>query len=620
MDTNPYTASVHPKKRGTDFNAAASIKNHDVLNKQLMPQHGRNTVFYTRFRTIASLIAIFASVIFVRLFYIQIVDADALKAKALQTRNQTLTLYNRGKILDRNNTVLAEDVVLYDLYAHPNYFNGVSKTKIARALAPILDIEETKLLTTLEKPYTTIGLKKSISKQTVEKIVAARISVLAKQAKTNKLILDKNGRAKMRDIPIPGLDFPKKNARRYPHGSLAAHVLGYVNDGANVSAGVEWSAAKTLKKKPADLNAVYLDGRGNLVNVDGVNPETIVAMPKAKDVKLTIDARLQYIAERELTKGVERTKAEQGAVVMLNPRNGEILAFAVTPTYSPEQFYAVTPKQLKNWAVSDVYPPGSTFKLLTLASGLENGVIDKDSQIHDTGQMQLGGWSIQNYDYATRGAPGNIGLVDLLVHSSNVASAKIALEVPQKNHYQFLKKLGISQKTGIDLPGESAGLLKPLAEWDESTHGSIGYGYGTATTPIQMAAAISAIANNGIWITPHVIATTATEHRRVMSVKTSQTLRSLMAQSIAQPKQSTVRVEGLSVAGKTGTSRKPKANGKGYTKDIFTSFVGFYPAENPQLLMMVVVDSPKTPGSWGSTVAGPIFKAIATETRADLTL
>jgi cell division protein FtsI (penicillin-binding protein 3) len=320
------------------------------------------------------------------------------------------------------------------------------------------------------------------------------------------------------------------------------------------------------------------------------------------------------VAERELAAGIARSHAKRGTVIMMDPRTGELLAFAVLPTYQPDQFYKASAEELKNWAITDVYPPGSTFKILTVASGLETGVIHKNSRIHDTGRMKIGGWTIQNYDYGKHGAPGMIDLNYLLMHSSNIASAKISLMMPVKKHHEILQRIGIGSRTGIDIPGESAGILLPTKSWDESTHGSIGYGYGMAATPMQMAAAVAAIANGGIWNSPHVMKGSPVTHRRIFSEKTCSDMRELLTRSIKEAKTSTVRLDGVDVAGKTGTSRKPNAKGTGYSPDVFTSFVGFFPANSPKVLIMVVVDSPRMAESWGSTVAGPIFRNIAQET------
>lgn len=578
------------------------------------PQTPRETMIAWRFRLVLTLLMLVAAAIAAKLFYIQVIDADNLAKKARQSRNQALTLYNRGRILDRNGMILAQDTLLYDLFAHRKYYWGAKPQEIAAALAPALQAEPDKLADKLSEPYDTVGVKKNLTREEVEAISEIRMPRLALDPKTQEPLLDDAGRPIVKKIPLPGLDFAKKTVRNYPQGNLAAHVLGYVNDGANISSGVEATAAHILKKKPVELGHAILDGRGNLIDPGKIDPKSIVATPKAKDVRLTIDARLQYVAERELAIGLEKSKASRGTVIMLDPRSGEILAFAVQPTYQPDQFYKAEPSALKNWAITDVYPPGSTFKILTVAAGLESGAIDRNVRIHDTGKMKVGGWTIQNYDYGKHGAPGSIDLIYLLQHSSNIASAKIAMMIPKIRHHQILKTIGIGSKTGIDLPGESAGILLPPKQWDVSTHATIGYGYGMASTPLQMAAAVASLANGGVWVTPHVSKNAKVQRRRVFSEKTAATVTELLAESIRTAKTSTVRIEGIDVAGKTGTSRKPRENGRGYDANLFTSFVGYFPAQKPEVLIMVVVDSPQMAEAWGSTVAGPIFRSVAKET------
>jgi cell division protein FtsI (penicillin-binding protein 3) len=574
----------------------------------------RDQLSAKRFQIVLILLCVIFVAVVGKLFYIQLIDAKNLKKKAQLSRNQALTLFNRGRILDHNGMVLAQDTLLYDLFVHPKYFFKMPVAQIATALSPVLDMDDRKLLEKMSEPYTTIGVKKNLTKPQMEAILAVRTPVIAHDPKTKKLILDELGRPVSRNVPLPGLDFSKKNVRNYPQGNLGAHVLGYVNDEAEVSSGVEASASKILKKKPTDLSNTYLDGRGNLVDLGKLDPKNLVTMPKAQDVRLTLDARLQYVAERELAAGLQRTHAKRGTVIMMDPRNGELLAFAVLPTYQPDQFYKAPSSNLKNWAITDVYPPGSTFKILTVASGLELGKINKNSRIMDTGKMKVGGWTIQNYDYGQHGAPGMIDLNYLLMHSSNIASAKISMMMPVQQQYELLKRIGIGSRTGIDIPGESAGIILPPQSWDESTHASIGYGYGMAATPVQMASAVAAIANGGIWNSPHVMKGSPVTHRRIFSEKTCADMRELLTRSIKEAKTSTVRVEGVDVAGKTGTSRRPNAAGTGYSADIYTSFVGFFPAQSPKVLIMVVVDSPTMAESWGSTVAGPIFRNIAQET------
>ncbi|MBK8189993.1 MAG: penicillin-binding protein 2 [Vampirovibrionales bacterium] len=575
-----------------------------------------------RFAAAFVLLAALGAAVACRLFYVQVWDAANLEQKARKARSSSANLYNRGRILDRNGVILAEDTFLYDLYAHPRYFFKASPYQVAAALAPALampaNLPFERVAGLLSQPadqFPTIRLARDLPRAVIDRIQSARVVLPLKHPKTGLPLTDDQGRPLTRRIPIPGMDIAKKPVRNYPQGTLAGHLLGYVNDEADISAGVEWSARDILKKPPQGLGVAELDGKGGVMNLDKVNLEMVLREPKAEDAHLTIDSRIQFVAERELAAGIARSKALRGAVIMLNPQTGEILAFAVWPTYDPLHFGKTSAETLKNWAVTDVYPPGSTMKIITVACGLETGVVRPDSRILDTGRMKIGGWTIENYDYYRRPHPGMIDLVSLFEHSSNIGSAKISMMMPKEPQYNLLRAFGMGKRTGVDLPGESRGILLPISEWSESTHANIGFGYGLAATPLQMAAGVAAIANHGIWNMPYIIANRHQRvQRRVISAQTADSLTDLLRQSIDRQKTSTVRLEGVSVAGKTGTSRKPVEGGRGYTNQRFTSFIGYYPAEAPRALMMVVIDSPTMAESWGSTVAGPIFKAIADET------
>ena len=232
--------------------------------------------------------------------------------------------------------------------------------------------------------------------------------------------------------------------------------------------------------------------------------------------------------------------------------------------------------------------------------------------------MKLGSWTISNYDYDKHPNPGMINLVYLLEHSSNVGSANIAFKMTPHEFYNILSNLGIGKKTGIDLGGESTGLLPKPKRWDKATHGSMGYGYGASVTAMQMISAVSALANDGVRITPHVIKYSEEEAeskiKKVQALRpeTARTVTQLLAKSVSNSK-SVINLEKYSVAGKTGTSKKPKEKSKGYSDSVYTSVIGYFPASNPQLLVYVVVDSPTGGAVWGNTVAGPIFKEVANQ-------
>jgi len=541
----------------------------------------------------------FAFVIISRLFWLQIIQGHTLSKKAIENRQSERDFSFRGEILDRNGIKLAGDNTLYDIYAHPQYYNKkASLDLMASILSPPLHLKKSDLKEKLgHYDDSTITIAKNVNMDTVEKIIKPQI----------------------RKNEIRGLDFVRKNTRVYPQGNLASHILGYINSEANLSAGVEKTGQINLENTP-QVKPLEYDGRGNIIYDINTNPQIVTAPLKGSKLYLTIDSVIQHTAETELAKMIAKTKADKGAAIIMTPKNGEILGFAVYPSYNPNKYNKFNASIVKNWALSDVYPPGSTFKIITVASALQTGAITKNERILDTGKIKIQGWTIQNYDFYKHPFPGMINLKSLFVHSSNIGSLKISLKIPREKHYNMLKLFGIGEKTGIDLPGESAGIIHPAKTWNESTHASIGYGYGIAATPIQIASAVASIANKGVWVTPHVIKPATQEEyekkiktRTVLSEQTSHDLTEILAESIEASEAKSGKIPKYRVAGKTGTSRKPNQNGIGYSSGIYTSFVGFFPVKDPQVLIMVVIDSPRTGNSWGSTVAGPVFNAIAIE-------
>ena len=382
----------------------------------------------------------------------------------------------RGDIYDRNGIKLATDKVYSDIYAHPaDYYH--TEEELAKMLAPILKMPKDKLLQKLKKPGPVITLKKDLDRATTKEVAKLHL----------------------REISLG-----KKNIREYPQGTLAAHVLGYYNFDADIANGVEYTAKDRLEHV---VNTVKFQKTrdGKIIYDFTTDPVATTTNPKGENVTLTIDAAIQHVCEKEIEKMVKEKEAERGTVIVMNPKNGEILAFAVYPTYDPNNYKKASMTQIKNWALTDVFPPGSTFKTVTVASAMELGKLNANSTILDTGKMTIGKWVIKNYDYDVHPYPGNINLTYLFEHSSNIGSLKVALMMQPQEFYEMLKKFGFGEKTGIDLPGESVGLLTNWKYWDLGLHSTMGYGYGTSVTAIQMASAVSALANNGVRVTPHVI-------------------------------------------------------------------------------------------------------------------
>ena len=545
-------------------------------------------LFKSRIIIVQAIIAVLVLLFVAYLFANQVLDVRKYRIKA-QNQRRASSFVLRGDIYDRNGIKLAGDTVFYDIFARrADYVH--SPEELAKILAPILKISQVNLTEKLKRKEPIISLKKQVDRQTYNQILKLRL----------------------REIPMD-----PKNIRVYPQGALASHVLGYYNADAGVSAGVEYTAREKLEHVENKVK-IERTPKGQIIYDLSTNPVEALKPQKGESVTLTIDTAIQHICEQELNKAITKFKALRGAVIVMNPKNGEILAYAVYPFFDPNKFKDATFLQTKNWTLTDVFPPGSTFKAITVASAMETGKINRFTKVNDTGKIKVGWWTIENYDYRKHPRPGLIDLVYLFEHSSNVGSVLVAQKMSSQEFYDMLRKFGFGEKTGIDLPGESVGLLKPASKWDASDHATMSYGYGTSVTAIQMVSAMSALANNGVRVTPHVIkyspeeAAVRIKKTQVMSAENAKIVTDLLMTSVNRG--STLLKEGnYNIAAKTGTSRKPKENGGGYTNKLYTSAIGYLPAKDPQVLIYVIVDSAQGYEIWGNTVAVPIFREIANQ-------
>ncbi len=538
----------------------------------------------------------------VHLIGVQIFDLKKYREKGKMQRSSH-DFAVRGDIYDRHGIKLATDRIYYNIYARPvDYSKKETPEKIAKLFAPVLGIPETELRAKLaNKKIPVIAVKKDVDRDSAKKIMS---------------IIGENG--------FRSISLDKKNTREYPQGVFASHVLGFYNFDADVSNGVELTAKDKLEHVVRATR--YQRTRdGKIIYNFSTDPVAPTVNPKGQDVVLTIDAAIQHVCEKELHKMIAEKDALRGSVIVMNPRNGEILAYAVYPTYDPNKFQKASNTEIKNWTLTDVYPPGSTFKTITVTSAMELGKINENSIIEDSGRMKFGPYTIENYDYREKGAPGKINLVYLFEHSSNIGSVNVGYLMTHKEFYDMLRKFGFGEKSGIDLPGESSGLLASPRFWDKGLHMTMSYGYGTSVSIMQMVSAVSALANDGVRVTPHIIKYSPEEEaekiKRIptISPQTARTITKLLAISVNNGK-SNIKLDKYNVAAKTGTSRKPAENGSGYSGAMYTSTIGYLPASDPKVLIYVVVDSAKKGPVWGNTVAGPIFHEVAEQTARILDL
>jgi cell division protein FtsI/penicillin-binding protein 2 len=540
------------------------------------------------------LLAVSFLFVYARLYYLQIVKGPELGRKATIQRQQNNLLVHRGAITDRHGLPLAIDTTRYDVYLHPDLLKA-SPEECAQEMAKITHCDYEKLHKLLLAGYPVVTVARHLERETVEEL---------------------------QSLNWAGLDIVPRPFRHYPEGHLASHLLGYVNVDTRGQGGIEQQEEASLKDT-GTLSKPQVDGHGRTIPLPRLVRNWDITPPLGQHIELTIDNYLQHLAEKELIAMARHSHASRGAVIIEEPSSGEILAWANYPAYDPNEYSKYAFEVTKNWSMVDVYQPGSTFKILTLASALDLKTIKPDSVFHDGGTLRVGNRTVHNHD----GGHGTIDLLHLLIHSSNVGAAQVAMTMTPQQFHDKLKQFGVGSPTGIDLPGESSGLLLASKYWRPIDQATTGFGQGAmAVTPLQLVAAVGTIANDGVWVQPHVIRriydprsgvtekwTEPTKHE-VVSPATAQLISHLLAENILEGSQVAGKVPGYRVAGKTGTAQKSIQGGRGYLAgQTVASFIGFLPVDHPQLLCLAVIDRPQTDGRWGNTIAGPVFNAVAVD-------
>ena len=425
--------------------------------------------------------------------------------------------------------------------------------------------------------------------------------------------------ARIRALNLRGIYFQKENKRFYPEHTLAAAVLGYVDVDEHGLGGVEYSLDKEIRGKPGRM-LVLADARRQWLDRSETQAD------RGDTVVLTIDQTIQYIAEKALADGIERTHAKGGSVVVQDPNTGQLLALANWPTFDPNDAHSYPAADFVDRAVSSAYEPGSIFKTILLSSAFQEGVAQPEQLVDcQMGSIVVAGRLIHDWHRF-----GVLSVAEILEHSSDVGSIKIALRLGEQKYYQYIRSFGFGQLTGIKLPGENRGLLRPTDEWTASSIGSIAIGQEISVTPVQMISAESVIANGGILRKPQIVEKVVRggqavmqptpEPRRVIDESTAATMHEIMEQVIlvgtgkgfAQP-------IGYTAAGKTGTAQKiDPATGRYSRTQYNASFIGYAPVNNPVVTVLVNLDSPVGGSHEGGPTAGPVFKQVIEQTLAYL--
>jgi cell division protein FtsI (penicillin-binding protein 3) len=527
-----------------------------------------------------------------RLVWLQIINYGDYTQRAAKQQQRSIEVSPvRGNIYDRRGNELAMTVSVDSVFAVPSEVPDIHSAAVV--LGRVLKADSSEIESRMKGSHAFAWIARK---------------------------LDNATSARVRALNLKGIYFQKESKRFYPKGELAAQVLGYVGLDDDGLGGVEREFQSKLTGKPGKM-LITMDNKRRWLGRVEKQPDP------GENVVLTIDEKIQYIVERELARAIDDTHAEAGTVIVQNPHTGEVLALANWPTFNPNIFNKVNPQALKNRSVSDIYEPGSTFKLVTLAAALEEKITNPDEVVDcQMGSIVVNGLRIHDHHpYA------GLTVTEILEHSSDVGAIKIALRLGEERFDRYIRAFGFGTQTRIELPGETRGLTKPVSRWSKVSIGAISMGQEIGVSPVQLAAMVSTIANDGLYVAPRIVAGTTAPRstpqliafhppmgRRVISPLTAAEMKHMMEGVVLRGTGKKAILDGYSSAGKTGTAQKIDATGKYSHRQHIASFGGFAPVNNPAVTVLVVLDSPAGgyPKDGGGEAAAPVFARIAQQVLA----
>ncbi len=529
------------------------------------------------------LAAVWFGGVILRLYQLQVQKHEHYRERAERQQQQVVLLSPpRGTIYDARGRELAVSVEVQSAAANPSAIEDPAAA--AAALAPVLrrDVEELTTLLSSDKVFAWLERK-----------------------------LDPPRAAEVRELGIDGVFFLSESKRYYPLRHLAAQILGYVGTDNTGLAGLEFLYDGVVASEPG-RRTVVRDARFGTV----LHPhlETAEATP-GQSIRLTLDAAIQHLTERELAAAVEESGAAKGTAVVMDPTTGAILAMASYPSFDPNDFAASPRSHWRNRVVEDAFEPGSTFKLLTLVAALEAGAVDPLETI----DCEMGGITLDGVRIADHRPFGHLTTREIIAYSSNVGAIKLGFAAGRERLFDVIRRFGFGRPTGVDLPSESSGILRPLERWSKRTPAYVSFGQGISATALQLTGAFAAIANGGRLMRPYIVASVGDGEPREPQVSelpiapsTLLQARSMLESVVLEGTAKAAALEGYRAAGKTGTAQKA-APGRGYLDGKYiASFIGFAPVKNPVLACAVVLDEP-WPRYHGGDVAAPVFHKIATQ-------
>ena len=568
-----------------------------------------------RFWLVCLFFAFWACAIVARLFWLQIVHHSEYVERAQKQQQRTFEVApHRGILYDRNMRELAMTVQVDSIYAVPSEIDDKDKPAYARKLAAIVHVDPADTRTTEHEIEHRIDEGRGFA------WIARRVTP--------------DVSARVKALNLGGIYFQKEFQRFYPNAQIAAQVLGYVGVDDNGLGGLEQKFDSRLHGTPGRVFTA-MDARRRVLGSVAQEPDP------GQNLQLTIDQNIQFIAETALDHAMEKTHADNGTIVVQDVHTGQILALAIRPTFNPNDFRHTTPALLKDHAVSDVYEPGSVFKLVTYSAAMDSNVARPDDPIDcQGGQITLAGRVI--HDDKSDGHMGVVSVATALAKSSDVAAVKLALKVGQDRFYHYIRDFGFGARTGAELPGETRGLLRPTSKWNGSSIGSVAIGQEVGVTPLQLVSMVSAIANGGTYLPPRVLMPNqltpskgvappqvglesepfkvgedlpsplpAGAHR-VISELAAAEMRKMMEGVVLYGSGKPAQLNGYSSGGKTGTAQKIDPQTHTYSKTMhIASFAGIAPVNNPAIAIVVVMDNPKGGLYYGTQVSAPVFAQVA---------
>jgi len=543
----------------------------------------------TRVLIVAGLIAMWTGAALGRLAYLQLLRYSEYYSRAQHQQRLIVEVgARRAEIFDRNLNALAMSVPVDSCFAVPSEI--ADPDMVARLIGKVLDVSPDEIAARLAGSHSFAWIARKLPPEKVERIAA---------------------------MNLRGIYFQREGGRFYPKRELAAHVLGYVDIDERGQGGIEYSLDDSIRSKPGKM-LILTDAHRRWYDSTDKAPDT------GTSVVLTLDEKIQYIAEKELEQAIQDTQAKSGTVIVENPNTGELLAVANWPTFNPNAAKDSNPESRMDRAASALYEPGSVFKIVTLSAAIDQGITNADELI----DCQMGSIYIAGHRIRDHKPFGLLSVSQVLSNSSDVGAIKVGLRLGAPKFYAYIRSFGFGQPTGVDLPGESRGMLRRLDNWTPVSVGSVSMGQEIGVTPLQMITAMSAMANGGLVVRPHVVRALRRgtqmveppqqQPRRVIRETTAATMRRMLEGVVLNGTGKRARLDGYTSAGKTGTAQKfDITTGHYSTHQLIASFVGFAPINTPAVTILVQLDSAVGMHE-GGQIAAPTFKRIAQQVLAYL--